>query len=149
MKIAFLNKQMPFINHTRLTVAMVSLDAAQGDSMRRKIATEMVKVICISSLEQLLYCAGREVVDIVIIDSNISADLNKTIVLTLKKMNRQVKILIVSDNCSPQFEIDMRTSGVTYFGLKPVDALVLENIVGKIIGKDDGLSLYNKSINGG
>ena len=91
-----------------------------------------------TSLAGLVDIINREMVDLAIIDAGISPDLNKTVIVMLKKINRHLQVIVTARDNSPEFELKMRESGLAFYGVHPVDYQAIDGIVEKIRNRKQG-----------
>ena len=77
-------------------------------------------------LEKINELKGK--VDVVIIDGNIASDRNLTLIINIKKINIDTKVLVIADEDSDKTRI--LGYGADEFGLKPMTP---ENIVDKAL----------------
>jgi DNA-binding NarL/FixJ family response regulator len=94
------------------------------------------EVVQVTSFNDLLDVVSKENVDVAIVDTNISPDLNRTVIAMLRKINRHLKVIITSSRHSPAFKLEMWASGITYYGTNPVDYLAIDEIIKKILQKN-------------
>ena len=77
-------------------------------------------------LEKMSQFEGK--VDVVVIGGNIDSDRNLTLIINIKKINNNTKILVIADEDSDKTRI--LGYGADEFGLKPITP---ENIVDKVL----------------
>jgi len=77
-------------------------------------------------LEKIKEMEGK--VDVVIIGGNIAADRNLTLIINIKKINNDTKVLVIADEDSDKTRI--LGYGADEFGLKPMSP---ENIADKVL----------------
>jgi DNA-binding response OmpR family regulator len=122
-------------------VVIANVDTTILSTFLSKSHLQKQSVVQVTSLSDLLGVVNKENVDVAIVDTNISPDLNKTVIAMLRKINRHLKVIITSSRQEPAFKLEMWASGITYYGVNPVDYLAIDEIVKKILQKKHNAGL--------
>ena len=121
--------------NTSLAVVIANADTTMRNTFLSKSHLKKQEVVQVTSFDDLLGVVNKENVAVAIVDTNVSPDLNKTVIAMLRKINRHLKVIITSNRHSPAFKLEMWASGITYYGVNPVDYLAIDEIIKNILQK--------------
>lgn len=74
-------------------------------------------------------------IGVVVIDENLPDLPGLKLVCLLKRMKPEIEIIFTTSCHDPQKEIDARLAGILYYGVKPVDWTLLEQIIERALSK--------------
>jgi DNA-binding NtrC family response regulator len=116
---------------------IVDKENQSGFSSLSSTNNQSIQCLQVYTAAGCLSTVMKKNVGVVLIDENLPDLSGLTLVSLLKKVKPEMEIIFTTSYHDPQKEIDARLAGILYYGVKPLDWTLLQQIIERALSKQN------------